>query len=331
MGLQLRLLMLLGLMFGILYAIIVVVGTIIGGASLITYVVIAVFMVGIQYLIGPSMVGWAMKVKWVTEKEEPELHRMVAELAQEAKVPKPKVGISQINIPNAFAYGRTQGDARMCVTQPLLDSMNKDELRAVVGHEMSHIKHRDMAIITLMSIFPMIIYYIAISFMWSGMMGGGRNRQGGSNPLPLIGIGLLVLYFIVNLMVLYGSRIREYYADMGSVRLGNQPRNLATALYKLVAGNARAPQEALRSVGGVKAFFVNDPTQALREIRELREIDTNMSGTIDQDELRALRTKSVHLSLGEKILELFTTHPNMLKRIKYLSSLDQAGPYVVAR
>ncbi len=332
MGLQLRLLMLLGLMFAILYGVIVVVGSLIGQGSLIVYVVIAVVMVGIQYLIGPSMVGWAMKVKWVSEQEQPDLHRMVAELAQSAGLRKPKVGVSQLNIPNAFAYGRTQGDARICVTEPLLRSMNRDEVKAVLGHEMSHIKHRDMALLTLLSILPMIIYYIATSLMWSGMFGGGnRNREGGASPLPLIGIGLLVLYFFVNLLVLYASRIREYYADMGSVRLGSEPRHLANALYKLVLGSARASKETLRSTEGVKAFFVNDPGHALNEIRDLKEIDANLSGAIDQTELLTLRDKKIRLGLGEKMIELFTTHPNMLKRIKHLSTLGEAGPYIVAR
>ena len=83
-----------------------------------------------------------MRVKWVTEAEQPELHQMVADLAREAHLPKPKVGISKLNMPNAFAYGRTQRDGRICVTQGILKILNKDELKAVLGHEMTHIRHR---------------------------------------------------------------------------------------------------------------------------------------------------------------------------------------------
>jgi len=219
-----------------------------------------------------------------------------------------------VPIPNAFAFGRTQRDAKVCVTEPLLKSLSSEELRAVMGHEISHIKHRDMMIMSILSVFPLIIYFMAIILLFSG-----RGR--GNNPLPLIGIGLFVLYFLVNLLVLYGSRIREYYADVGSVRLGNRPRHLATALYKLAIGNARVPKESLRRVEGVKAFFVNDPSRAMREVSELKDVDLDMSGTIDYGELLALQSKSVRLTTGAKIMEMMTTHPNMLKRIKHLSSL----------
>jgi len=269
------------------------------------------------------MVSWIMRVKYVTEKEEPELHRLVGELAREAGIKKPRVCVSEMAMPNAFAFGRTRADARVCVTRGIMTQLSQDELRAVLGHEISHVKHRDMIFITLLSVLPMICYYIAISFLLSGMF-GGRGRSGGSqggNILPIIGLGMLILYFITNLLVLYGSRIREYYADQGSVRLGNPPRYLATALYKLAYGNARMPKEAFKRVEGVKAFFVNDPSRALTEVRELKEVDTDMSGTIDASELEALRIKTVHPSTGERLMELFSTHPNMLRRIKRLSLL----------
>jgi len=289
-----------------------------GGANFIVFAVIAAGFVFIQYLIGPAIVGWTMRVKYVTEQEYPELHRMVAELASSAGIRKPRVGISQVPVPNAFAFGRTRRDARVCVTDGLLKAMSRDELRAVLGHEISHIKHRDMMLMTVLSIVPLIIYLMAISFIFSGF---GRQGGGGGNPLPLIGIGLMVLWFIVNLLVLYGSRIREYYADLGSIRLGNQPEHMATALYKLVLGSARVPKDSMRRAESVKAFFVNDPGRALYEVRELKEIDLDLSGTIDQGELLALRSKAVRIKTADKIVEMMSTHPNMLKRIKHLSTL----------
>ena len=124
------------------------------------------------------------------------------------------------------------------------------------------------------------------------------------------------------LIVLYGSRIREYYADRGSAKLGNQPHHLATAFYKLVYGNARFKgTEQLKEIEGVKAFFVNDPTRAWNEVRELAQVDLDMSGTIDPDELLALRSKTIRLSSQDKMMEIMSTHPNMLKRIKHLSML----------
>jgi len=320
MWLQARMYLLIALLFGILYGVITGLGTLMGAGSAISYLILGFVFLGIQYLVSPAIVSWSMKIKWVSEKEAPELHQMVAELAERAGLPKPKVGISQLNIPNAFAFGRTQRDGRVCVTQGILRLLSRDELKAVIGHELSHIKHRDMVIITLISVIPLIMYWIAWTTMLRGTFGGGR--QGGGNYAALIGLGAFLLYFITNLLVLYGSRIREYYADLGSVQLGNMPHHLATALYKLVYGNARMRNsEELRRVEGVKAFFVNDPSRAWNEIRELSQIDLDMSGTIDYDELIELRQKEVKLSKSQKLMEIFTTHPNMLKRIKHLSTL----------
>ncbi len=124
-------------------------------------------------------------------------------------------------------------------------------------------------------------------------------------------------------MVLYGSRIREYYADLGSVRLGSMSHHLASALYKLVYGNARfKDSKELKQAEAVRAFFVNDPARAWHEVRELSQIDQDMSGTIDFGELMELRQKEARLGTADKLMELFTTHPNMLKRIKHLSTLS---------
>lgn len=319
MWLQTRMFLLVALLFSILYGVITWVGTLLGAGGAIPYLVLAFVFLGFQYLIGPALVGRVMRVKWVTEKEAPQLHQMVTELAERANLPKPKVGISQLSFPNAFAYGRTQRDGRICVTQGILDLLSREELRAVLGHEMAHIRHRDMVIITLISAIPLVMYWLAFSMMWGGMMGG---RRGGGSYAALIGISAFILYFITNMLVLYGSRIREYYADLGSVRLGNMPHDMATALYKLVYGNASLKnKDELKRVEGVRAFFVNDPARAWREVKELSQVDQDMSGTIDFDELMDLRQKEIRLSTSDKLMELFTTHPNMLKRIKHLSTL----------
>jgi heat shock protein HtpX len=319
MGLNARLFLLIALLFGILYGVITGVGTLMGAGSAVFYIIIAFVIIGIQYLVSPAIVGRTMKIKWVSEKEAPDLHRMVAELAEKAHVPKPKVGISQLAIPNAFAFGRTQRDGRVCVTRGILNLLSRDELKAVLGHEISHVKHRDMIIITLLSAVPLVMFWIAVSMMWGGAVGG--RRQGGGYA-ALIGLGAFALYFLTNLLVLYGSRIREYHADLGSIKLGSMPHHLASALYRLVYGNARFKgREELKRVEGVRAFFLNDPSRSWREIRELSEIDRDMSGTIDYDELMEVRQKEVRLSRTDKLMELFSSHPNTLKRVKHLSTL----------
>jgi len=264
-----------------------------------------------------------MRVRYVGDHEESELHRMVGELASMAGMPKPRVPVSGLSIPNAFAFGRSLRDGRVCVTQGIQDLLSREQLKAVIGHEVSHLKNRDMMIITLLSAIPLVLYWLAWSTLWGGMYG---RRQGEGGCAALLGLGAMLLYFVTNLLVLYGSRIKEYYADRGSVRLGNPPQHLATALHSLVYASAQLrgyprTRKELRQVEGVKAFFLNDVSRAQNEIRELKEIDTDLSGTIDPGELSRLRHKMVRLSTGEKIMEVFTTHPNMLKRIKHLAGL----------
>jgi heat shock protein HtpX len=323
MGLQVKMWLLVALMFSILYGVITGIGAWMGAGNALFYLILAFLFIGFQYLIGPSLVQLMMRVKWVSEREEPQLHQMVRELAERASIPKPRVGISELAIPNAFAFGKTLRDGRVCVTRGIQRLLNKDQLKAVLGHEISHLKNRDMMIITLLSVIPLMLYWLAWSTLWGGMF--GRRREAGGYS-ALIGLGAMLLYFITNLLVLYGSRIREYYADRGSVKLGNSPQHLATALYRLVYSSAqlrrdpRVKQE-LQRVEGVKAFFLNDVSRAQNEIRELKEIDKDLSGTIDPYELAELRLKRVKLRGIEKIMELFTTHPNMLKRIKSLAHL----------
>ena len=323
MGLFMKMWLLVALMFAVLYGLITGVGSYMGVGNAYSYIILAFLFTGLQYLIGPSMVSMMMKVKWVSEDEEPELHRQIAELAHRAGIPKPKVGVSQLSIPNAFAFGRSLKDGRVCITQGIRKLLNKDELKAVLGHEIGHLKHRDMMIITLLSVIPLICYWVAWSFMWGGMF--GRRRDSGGYA-ALIGLGAMLAYFVTNLLVLAGSRIREYSADEGSVKLGNAPHHLASALYKLVYGSAQSRKTSrgeaeLHKVEGLRAFFLNDVGRAHNEIRELQAIDRDYSGSIDQNELLSIRSKEIKLGGGEKIAELLTTHPNMLKRIKRLSTL----------
>ncbi len=109
---------------------------------------------------------------------------------------------------------------------------------------------------------------------------------------------------------------------MGSVQLGNAPHQLATALYKLVYGDARMKNSAeMKRVRGVRAFFINDPAQAWNEVRQISQIDRNSDGVIDQDDLLELRMKKLRPGAGESMVEIFSTHPNMMKRIKHLATL----------
>jgi len=312
--LQLRMWVLLGLLFAIIYAVIVMVGTYLGVGDFYLYLLISVAMMLIQYALGPKIVEWTMRVRYIKREENPQLFSMVQDLAMRANIPVPKVGISQVPIPNAFAFGRTLRDGRVCVTQGVLQLLNAEELKAVLGHELTHLKNRDVLTITILSVIPMIMYRIAWSFLFYGRR---RDDRGGNTAI--VGLVAFLFYFITNLLVLYASRIREYFADRGSVALGSRPSALASSLYKLVYGCARMDKETLKEAEGLKAFFVNDPSRAFNEIRELSQLDLDKSGTIDASELALLRSKTIRLGFADRLLELLSTHPNMLKRIKQLS------------
>jgi len=312
--LKLRMWFLVAILFAIVYAVIVMIGTSLGIGGFYFYLAISFVLMFIQYMIGPKIVEWTMRVKYVKREEYPRLFQMVQALAVRANIPMPRVCVAQIPLPNAFAFGRSIRDGRVCVTEGILNLLNEEELKAVLGHELTHLRNHDVLTITLLSVIPMIMYRIAWQFLFFGRR---RDERGGSTAL--IGLIAFIFYFITNLLVLYASRIREYFADRGSIELGNQPSSLASSLYKLVYGAARTNKESLKEVEGLKAFFVNDPSKALSDIKELSQLDLDKSGTIDSSELDVLRNKKISLGEGDKLLELLSTHPNMLKRIKKLS------------
>lgn len=311
-ALHTRMFLLIAVLFAIIYAVMVMVGTAMGVGSFYTYFIMALGMMFFQYMIGPKIIEWTMGIKYIKREDNPKLFKMVEDLAKRANIPMPRVCVSAANIPNAFAFGRSVRDGRVCVMQGLINLLSDDELKAVIGHELAHIKNRDMLTITLISVVPMVMYHLAWSLMYSR-----RDRDGGSTVM--LGIIAFLFYFITNLLVLYGSRIREYYADRGSVEMGNKPAVMASALYKLVYGSARLRPEQLREAEGMKAFFANDPSRAYREIRELAQLDLDKSGTIDTSELMVMRQKSIRLNFGDHMMEMMSTHPNMLKRIQQLS------------
>lgn len=315
-SLQMRMTLLLAILFAIVYAAVVVVGTMLGVDNFYFYLMISLGLMVFQYLIGPKIVEWSMRVRYLKRDEDPSLYSMVEEQARRANIPIPRVCISDMPIPNAFAFGRGQRDGRVCVTRGIMNLLSPEELRAVIGHEISHLKNRDVFTITILSVIPMIMYRIAWQFLFYG---GGRHDRSDRSHAALVGLVALIFYFVTNLLVLYASRIREYFADKGAVDLGNHPSALASALYKLVYGSARVGKEALREAEGLKAFFVNDPSQAYKEIRQLSQLDLDRSGTIDPDELARLRNTNIRLNFGDHLLEALSTHPNMLKRIKHLS------------
>ena len=166
--LRLRMYILIAILFAIIYAAIVMIGSFLGISNFYFYLGVSLVMMLVQYMLGPKLVEWTMRVKYVKKEDYPQLCRMVEDLAQRAKIPLPKIGIAQIPLPNAFAFGRGIKDGRVCVTEGILKLLSEDELKAVLGHELSHLKNRDVLTITLLSVIPMIMYRIAWQFLFYG-------------------------------------------------------------------------------------------------------------------------------------------------------------------
>ena len=137
LSLQLRMMLLVTVLFSIIYGIVVMIGTAAGVGNFYFYLIFAAGMMFVQYMIGPKMVEWQMKVRYIKAADNPELYRMVEDQVRIAGIPMPKVCISPVPIPNAFAFGRSQKDGRVCVTEGIMRLLNPDELRAVIGHELT--------------------------------------------------------------------------------------------------------------------------------------------------------------------------------------------------
>ena len=313
--LKLRMIFTSVIMFTMVYFMIMCVGWYLGVSSWMLYMVASLVIVFLQYWFGPSLVKSSMKVRPLSEAEAPHIHQMVQELADAAGVPKPEIGLSEVNIPNAFAYGRSRRSGHIAVTRPILGLLDQDELRAVLGHEMGHIKHNDMIVTATVSVIPMICYYLALSFMFSG-----DSRNGGGIIIGILGY---VFYLIGQLLVLFISRIREYYADEASVEFGNRPAALVSALYKLTYGAARCSEETIKDLNTNRAFFVNDINNAKHDVTDFKQIDFDGDGKISDEELRRLANSDVKISKKSGIMELFSTHPDSLKRVKRLAELEE--------
>ena len=313
--LKLRMWLTMIIMFTIVYFLVSLAGLYLRISSWYFFMIASLVIVFLQYWFGPSIVKRSMNVRPLTESEAPNIHRMVEELSREAGVPKPEVCISEINIPNAFAYGRTSGSGHIAITRPILGLLDYDELRAVLGHEMGHIKHNDMAVTAAVSVVPIICYYLAISFMFSG----DRDNGGGI----LIGILGYVFYLIGQLLVLFISRIREYYADEASVEFGNRPAALVSALYKLSYGVSKASDQTIKDVSENRAFFFNDVNTAEKDVNDFSQIDFDGDGSISDAELERLANSNVHISKANSLCELLSTHPDSLKRVKRLAEMKR--------
>jgi heat shock protein HtpX len=222
----------------------------------------------LQYYTSDKIALAASGAKVVTPEQAPELHAMVDRLCAMSDLPKPRVAVIPTDVPNAFATGRSPKHSAVAVTQGLWNRLEPREVEGVLAHELSHIGNRDVAVMTIASFFSMLAAFLMRMGMWTGMMGGGRNREGGAPAFLIMLVVSLVTYVLSYLLILMISRYREYAADRGAALITGAPENLMSALQKIASDMTRIPQRDLREVEGLNAFFII-PTNVKRKAAEL--------------------------------------------------------------
>ena len=229
-------------------------------------VIIGVVGIGIafyQWWSSDKVAMRAMRAREVTAQEAPELHGMIDRLCALADMPKPRVGVSDMAIPNAFATGRSPQRSVVCVTTGILNTLNAEELEGVLAHELSHVAHRDVLVMTVASSAGIVAGMMTQSMRFGGLslLGGGRgrsnNNNGGALPAYLIAIGIsLVVYAISFILTRMLSRYRELCADRAGAYLTMKPAALASALQKISGQMSGIPQKDLRASSAMNAFFI---------------------------------------------------------------------------
>src|SRR5262245_11608452 len=256
-------------LLGALYVVFFVVLVQVFQLGIVPMVVLLGGLAFLQYYTSDKIALAAAGAKVVTPEQAPELHAMVDRLCAMSDLPKPRVAIIPTDIPNAFATGRSPKHAAVAVTEGLWKRLEPREVEGVLAHELSHIANRDVAVMTIASFFSMLAAFLMRMGMWTGMMGGGRNRDSGGAPAFLIMIVVsLVTYVLSYLLILLISRYREYAADRGAALITGAPENLMSALQKIASEMTRIPQRDLRQVEGMNAFFII-PTSVKKHTAEL--------------------------------------------------------------
>jgi heat shock protein HtpX len=236
--------------------------------------VIVIGMAALQYWTSDKLALAASGAKIVSAQEEPDLHAMVERLCAMADLPKPKVAVIPSNVPNAFATGRSPKHAAIAVTDGLRRRLEPHEVEAVLAHELSHIANRDVLIMTVASFFAMLAALLTRFGLYAGMFGGfggGGRRDNNNNQVPiwLIIFAVSVVTYVVSFILIRTiSRYREYAADRGSALITGAPENLMSALQKIASGITQIPQQDLREVAGMNAFFIV-PTNWRQQVGEI--------------------------------------------------------------
>jgi heat shock protein HtpX len=223
--------------------------------------IIGVLGIGIawgQWYFSDTVAMRAMRAREVTPQEAPELHAMIDRLCALADMPKPRVGVADIPVPNAFATGRSPERSVVCVTTGILGLLTADEMEAVLAHELSHVAHRDVTVMTIASTAGIVAGMLTRGAQYGALFGGRRNNNdnGGAFAFVIVLAISLVVYAVSFFLTRLLSRYRELCADRSGAYLTMKPRNLATALQKISGGMNAIPTADLRASSSMNAFFI---------------------------------------------------------------------------
>ena len=285
-GLRFRMFLTMFLLFA-LYIVFAGVITAYVGGGLFVFVLMFGGMSLVQYYFSDTLTLRSMGAKTVSSDEYPELHASIERLSQQADLPKPKVAVVDSQVPNAFATGRNQKNAAVCVTTGLMNTLDREELDGVLAHELAHVKNRDMMVMTIASFLSTIAFMMV---RWGAFFGGGhgRGRQGGGGIVVAIVVSLIV-WIISYLLIRALSRYREYAADRGAAAITGNPSALASALMKISGRMDKVPKDDMREEAEMNAFFIipiksgvvgrlfstHPPTE--KRIEQLRSLEREMT------------------------------------------------------
>lgn len=264
------------------------------GAGPVAIIFVAAVLLGFQYYFSDRMVLWSMRARIVGPAEEPQLHDMLERLAAQADLPTPKLAVVDTSMPNAFATGRNQKNAVVAVTRGLMQRLDPPEVEGVIAHELAHIKHRDVALMTFAGFFATVASLIVQNYYYFAMFGGmgGRRSDRNGNAAILVWVASIVVWIVSYFLIRALSRYREFAADRGAAAITGQPANLMSALTKISGVVGRIPSEDLRRVEGMNAFFIipafrkgsfselfSTHPSLERRLANLRRIEAEMRGS----------------------------------------------------
>ncbi len=272
-------------------------------------VVVSALIIILQWLFSPYLINAYYHTRPPATPMEYRLQEMASRLARASGVSEPKLVIAESSVPNAFAYGSPLTGNYVAVTRGLLRILRVDEVEAVIGHEVGHLKHRDVSWILALSIVPLAVYFLGRMLVYAGLLGGGDRREQGS-PLLLAAIGaaLIAASILFRFLIAHFNRLREYYADAHSALVTGRPRSLQRALAKIyyaMHSDPRVEAEAQKA-SLASALFIVAPL-----------VEASGGYLIDPDTL----VERLKREEESPLAELFSTHPPISKRLRFLDRL----------